>query len=50
MSAGNFPALFWSGDPYPGDDYDPDDMNKGAFKSHIVRQVSRPHCVMCRLL
>ena len=47
MSAENLPALFWSGNPYPGDDYDPDDMNEGAFMSHVIRRVSLLCYVWC---
>ncbi|KAN0080290.1 hypothetical protein V8E55_009856, partial [Tylopilus felleus] len=39
MKAENFPAVFWSGDKYPGDTYNPEDMCNGLFQGYVLVQV-----------
>lgn len=36
MKAENFPAIFWSGDKYSGDTYDPEDMCNGLFQGYVL--------------
>ena len=46
MTADNFPTLFWSGD-MPGDDYDPENVCHGAFKSYFLVRVSQFNFSVC---
>ncbi|KAG6370181.1 hypothetical protein JVT61DRAFT_12328 [Boletus reticuloceps] len=41
MRAENFPSVFWSGDKYPGDSYDPEDMCKGLFRGYMLVRIAR---------
>ena len=42
MMADNFPLLFWSGN-MPGDDYDPENVCLGAFRSYFLVRVGQYH-------
>ncbi|KAG9308734.1 hypothetical protein JVU11DRAFT_11522 [Chiua virens] len=40
MNAGNFPAILWSGNVLPGDDWNAENMNDSLFQSYVLTQVA----------
>ncbi|KAG8217992.1 hypothetical protein J3R82DRAFT_6170 [Butyriboletus roseoflavus] len=42
MRVNNFPTIFWSGDRYPGENYDAENMCKGLFQGYMLIRVCPP--------